>query len=220
MCCFQNTLSWISGCCNWRRPTDKILHTCKTIFHFILKRIFESHYSTACHLIQKRCPEPDPKTPSLIGWPTSGAHKPTGTEVILRFPAVTQFWLEPTTCSSWGHCPDMQMVREALTCMAFLGGLGSAPLTTRVLLPRTRPCRGVCCPAGTWTSWCGQGKRWWPWVWNAIVGTLGFTPCLSKPISQRSELCSAFQMMPDTPLNSKAIYPIYPTGSHPSDAIP
>lgn len=117
----------------------QLIQSCTHVqpFSISFKGILKSHYSIACHLVQKGCPEPGPKTLSLIGQPNSEAHGPTGTEVILGFPSVTHSWPGPTPFFSRGHCPDVQMVREPLTCMAFLGGLGGvrnahsqSPLTT------------------------------------------------------------------------------------------
>lgn len=82
------------------------------------------------------------KSPSLIGQPSSEA---TQREVVLGFPAVVQFWPGPKSFSSQGLCPDLQTVREALICIVFLGGLGSALSTARVPQPQGTLSRGVYC---------------------------------------------------------------------------
>lgn len=119
----------------------QLIQSCTHVqpFSISFKGILKSHYSITCHLVQKGCPEPGPKTLSLIGQPNSEAHGPTGTEVILGFPSVTHSWPGPTPFSSRGHCPDVQMVREPLTAWPFwVAWVGSGMPIARVPSPQAR----------------------------------------------------------------------------------
>lgn len=104
-------------------------HTFNRLFFFF----FKATYCITCHPTQNDYPEPVHHISSLRGQTSSVA---TQTEVVLGFPAVAQFWPGPKSCSSKGHCPGLQTVREALTCIVFLGGLGSALSTARAPQPQ------------------------------------------------------------------------------------